>query len=172
MSPWPPKMATGQKIVNKALDAFIACWGFSLPHFPGWQGHPSLLLDLQPLARPADTGPPAPGPPTLRRRKTGTGYGHTLSNPATEPSPSLLTSLEHNFNCKHCEISFKNQKDLKNHIRKTSKSVIYARKEHRTSFSEEPHLIITPHNLSGREEEKYTSCQEKQRDIDNYKMKT
>ena len=43
MSPWPPKMATGQKNVNKALDAFIACWGFSLPHFQGWQGHPTII---------------------------------------------------------------------------------------------------------------------------------
>ncbi len=53
----------------------------------------------------------------------------------------------------------------------TSKSLIYARKEHRTSFSEEPQLIITPLKLSSREEEKYTSYQEKQTDLETYKMK-
>ena len=71
MSPWPPKMATGQKIVNKALDAFIACWGFSLPHFQGWQGHPSLIHHPRAPKYPPPKTPlapspeaPAPGPPT------------------------------------------------------------------------------------------------------------
>ena len=27
MSPCPPKMATGQIFVNKAVGAFIGCWG-------------------------------------------------------------------------------------------------------------------------------------------------
>ena len=70
------------------------------------------LLDLQPLARPPATEPPTARPPALQRRKRGTGYWHTLTNPATEPLPSLLTSLDHNFICNHCENRFKNHKDL------------------------------------------------------------
>ena len=57
------------------------------------------------------------------------------------------------LNCIHCEHSFKNHKDLKNHIGKTSKSLLSIRKEHRTSVSEGPHLILTPLKLSSREEE-------------------
>ena len=74
--------------------------------------------------------------------------------------------------CKHCEHSFKNHKDLKVQIGKTSNSLISARKEHRTSVSEELHLILTLLKLSSREEEEETSCCQKQSDLNEYKVKT
>ena len=67
MSPWPPKMATGQDFLKKAVDKFIGAGGeregFAHPHFKGWQGHPSLLhhprAPKYPLKTPAATSPDA-----------------------------------------------------------------------------------------------------------------
>ena len=86
--------------------------------------------------------------------------------------PSLPKSLGQDFNCNLCEYSFKNHKDLNNPIGNTFKSIISARKEHRTSVSEEPHLILMPLKLFSREEDEDTSCQEKQSELDEYKIKT
>ena len=78
MSPWPPKMATRQKNINRALGAFIACWGFSLPHLQGWQGHPSLIHHPMASKYPSPPkNPPAPSPEAL-----------APGPPASEPSAS------------------------------------------------------------------------------------
>ena len=45
---------------------------------------------------------------------------------------------------------------------KTSTSLIYPKKEHSTSVSEESDHILTPLKLSSRKEEEDNSCQEKQ----------
>ena len=74
MSPWPPKISTGQDFVKKAVDKFIGAGGerkgFAHPHLKGWQGPPSLLhhprAPKYPPKNPPATSPDAstPGPPT------------------------------------------------------------------------------------------------------------
>ena len=81
MLPWPPKMATGQKLVNKAVDAFISCWGgtwegFSLitPLKPPPAPRPEALAHGPPASEPSASGPPSPGPPT--RGRTSSSWWH------------------------------------------------------------------------------------------------
>ena len=61
MSPWPPKMATGQDFVKKVVDEFIGAGGgregFSLPHL---QGRKVTLAFSNTLGQISET--PAPGP--------------------------------------------------------------------------------------------------------------
>ena len=105
--------------------------------------HPEAWAPGPPAPEPSASGPPFPGPPIpgwsckywisiswtsyLTAAQERDWLRAHLSYPATEPSPSLLTSLEHNFNCNHCENSFKNHRYLKIHIGKMAKSLIYAK---------------------------------------------
>ena len=65
---------------------------------------------------------------TCRPSKIGTvtGEGQASTNPATAPSMPRVSEQE--FKCKHCEHSFYNNKSLKIHNGKTSKSLISPRK--------------------------------------------
>ena len=89
-----------------------------------------------------------------RLSKRGTVEGQTYTNLAPAPLlPFVPTISEHDFKFNHCEHSFKNHKGLKIHNGKTSKSIIYTRKENSTSVSEEPDLILTLLKLSSRKED-------------------
>ena len=102
--------------------------------------------------------------------KTEIGYGQTSTKPAPL-LPSVLTISGQDFKCNLCEHSFKNHKGLKIHIGKMSlMSLISPRKEHSTSVSEKPDLILTSFKLSSRKEGEDNSCQEKQSDFDEHKM--
>ena len=72
----------------------------------------------------------------------------------------------------HCEHIFRNYKDLKIHIGKMSKTLIFPRKDQSTSVSENPDLILTLLRQSSREEEEDNLYQLKQSDLDEYKMIT
>ena len=134
MSPWLPKMATGQDFEKKAVDKFFGAGGerepFAHPnpnpHLKGWEGHSSLLHPLK--------TPPATIPEALALEL------HLLDLwlLAVPPAPCL---------------TYRSLLDLKIHNGKTSKTLIYPRKEPSTSVSDESDLNLTPLNLSSRKKE-------------------